>query len=186
MSGLMNRAEQRRGLKRAGDADTDPASITASENAIATTVRVAGVPDVGDAADSSSTSTVVNASESASLYGSASAGQAAGSNASDAGGAQGGGEAVGNAGASASRAGSTKAPGKAGRSTGKSSSRKAGRRPRRGVGRPPGPDRQPITVRVLAEHDALLTTAWTEQGMRPQQVIDAALAEWFDRHRTTG
>src|SRR5699024_9297537 len=90
------------------------------------------------------------------------------------------------AGRSASGPGSRQGSGKAreplGLRAGSTASGRAGRKPRRAVGRPPGPERQAITVRVLAEHDDLLAQASDQEGMRPQQGIDAALREWFERH----
>lgn len=150
MAGLMDRTQQRRELRRASDADTDLASISASDNA--------SDIDSGDASEEAG----YNTTESASYKASASASHNAGEPAS-------------------AKPGRT-----AGRKTGKKASgktsSKASPAPRRGVGRPPGPDRQAITVRVLAEHDAKLTAAWDQKGMRPQQVIDAALAAWFAHH----
>jgi hypothetical protein len=57
--------------------------------------------------------------------------------------------------------------------------RKAGR-PRRRVGRPRGPDRVPLTVRILAANDDRLTAAVRTTGQSPQYIVDAALTAYFD------
>jgi len=69
--------------------------------------------------------------------------------------------------------GSGKADQPAGRHTG----RKAGRR----VGRPAGPQRRPLTVRILAVTDERLTAAVEVTGKSPQYIVDAALADYLDR-----
>jgi hypothetical protein len=56
---------------------------------------------------------------------------------------------------------------------------KAGK-PRRRVGRPRGPERVPLTVRVLAATDERLTAAVNLTGQSPQYLVDAALAAYFD------
>lgn len=172
MAGLMDKTEQRKaGLQRAGDADTDPASISDSENTSTSASTQASVRDAGIAnaknGDLESDQARDTSSESTGQIDSATAGGTAGKDAS----------------ATGSRKGSGKTRESSGRKAGASASGKASnRKPRRGVGRPAGPERQAITVRVLAEHDAKLTQAWDQEGMRPQQVIDAALGEWFERH----
>lgn len=57
---------------------------------------------------------------------------------------------------------------------------KAGRARRRRVGRPRGPDRVPLTVRILAATDARLTAAVDVTGQSPQYLVDAALAAYLD------
>jgi hypothetical protein len=74
----------------------------------------------------------------------------------------------GNAGGTASR--------QAVRKTG----RKAGKRRRR-VGRPRGPERVPLTVRILAATDERLTAAVEATGKSPQYIVDEALSEYLTR-----
>jgi hypothetical protein len=54
------------------------------------------------------------------------------------------------------------------------------RKKRRRVGRPRGPVRVPLTVRVLATTDARLTAAVEMTGDSPQYIVEAALAAWLD------
>ena len=65
----------------------------------------------------------------------------------------------------------------AGGKTGK----KAGKRRRR-VGRPRGPERVPLTVRILTETDERLTAAVEGTGKSPQYIVDEALSEYLARH----
>jgi hypothetical protein len=58
-------------------------------------------------------------------------------------------------------------------------SRKAGKRKRR-VGRPRGPERVALTVRILAANDARLTEAVETTGESPQYIVDAALTAYLD------
>lgn len=60
-----------------------------------------------------------------------------------------------------------------------SSRRQKSRQPRR-AGRPKGPDRVPLSVRILAETDARLTTAVELTGWNPQTIVDRALAQYLD------
>ena len=64
---------------------------------------------------------------------------------------------------------------KDGRKTGK----KAGKRRRR-VGRPRGPERVPLTIRILAATDVRLTAAVEATGESPQYIVDKALAAYLD------
>ena len=59
-------------------------------------------------------------------------------------------------------------------------SRKAGKGRRR-VGRPRGPERVPLTVRILAETDERLTAAVEATGKSPQYIVDEALSEYLAR-----
>lgn len=71
----------------------------------------------------------------------------------------------------------------AARSAGNRASRSAGRkagRPRRRVGRPRGPERVPLTIRILAATDERLTAAVEMTGESPQYIVDAALAAYLD------
>jgi hypothetical protein len=58
--------------------------------------------------------------------------------------------------------------------------RKAGKRRRR-VGRPRGPERVPLTVRILAATDERLTAAVDATGKSPQYLVDEALNEYLSR-----
>lgn len=50
---------------------------------------------------------------------------------------------------------------------------------RRRVGRPRGPERVAITVRITAANNARLTEAVELTGQSPQYVVDAALTAYF-------
>ncbi len=64
-----------------------------------------------------------------------------------------------------------KAGGKAGRKASKASRR---------VGRPRGPERVALTIRILAATDRRLTAAVEQTGESPQYIVDAALAAYLD------
>jgi hypothetical protein len=85
------------------------------------------------------------------------------------------GNAAGNAGSRAGARTGGKARARAGRSAGRNSDRK----PRR-VGRPRGPERVPLTIRILAETDERLTAAVEATGESPQYLVDAALTRYLD------
>jgi hypothetical protein len=68
---------------------------------------------------------------------------------------------------------------KAGVRAGRSAGRKVSK-PRRRVGRPRGPDRVPLTIRILAETDDRLTVAVELTGESPQYIVDKALAGYLD------
>jgi len=68
---------------------------------------------------------------------------------------------------------------KAGRSAGGKAGRKAGKASRR-VGRPRGPERVALTIRILAVTDRRLTAAVEQTGESPQYIVDAALAAYLD------
>lgn len=146
MSGLMKQVEQRRQLPKAGDADRDPADLTASRRAGETT---------GEPASKT-------ASVSASRNAGSTAAESAGSSAA----------------VPAVRSASRKAVKKA--SSG-DRQRPAGRKPRR-VGRPLGPSRTAITVRILSEIDDALTAAVEDSGQSPQYIVDDALRAWLTQH----
>ncbi|MFI1472386.1 hypothetical protein [Streptomyces wuyuanensis] len=57
--------------------------------------------------------------------------------------------------------------------------RPAGRR----VGRPKGPERVPITVRILPQTNSLLTKAVEELEMNPQSIVEEALMAYFKRNK---
>lgn len=83
----------------------------------------------------------------------------------------------------ASGSGSEKDDANAGKSSIKSARKKAGKKggrtasPRR-LGRPQGPERIALTVRILLAHDELITQAHENEGLSPQTVIEQALTEW--------
>jgi len=70
--------------------------------------------------------------------------------------------------------------------TGKKTAVNAGGRARkkasmkRRVGRPRGPDRMALSIRILASNDARLTAAVHSTGQSPQYIVDAALTAYFD------
>lgn len=49
------------------------------------------------------------------------------------------------------------------------------------MGRPRGPERVPLTVRILAATDERLTAAVEASGKSPQYIVDEALAEYLAR-----
>ncbi|MBR7826246.1 hypothetical protein KDK95_08035 [Actinospica sp. MGRD01-02] len=51
----------------------------------------------------------------------------------------------------------------------------------RRIGRPRGPVRVPLTVRILAAHNERLTAEVAAQGLSPQYLVEQALAEYFAR-----
>ena len=57
--------------------------------------------------------------------------------------------------------------------------RNAGK-PQRRVGRPRGPERVPLTTRILASENARLTAAVEMTGESPQYIVDAALKAYLD------
>ena len=51
----------------------------------------------------------------------------------------------------------------------------------RRLGRPRGPARVPLTVRILAAQDERLTAEVAFQGLSPQYLVEQALSEYFAR-----
>ncbi len=51
----------------------------------------------------------------------------------------------------------------------------------RRLGRPRGPVRVPLTVRILAQHNERLTSEVALQGLGPQYLVEQALMEYFAR-----
>ena len=51
----------------------------------------------------------------------------------------------------------------------------------RRLGRPRGPVRVPLTVRILAQHNERLTSEVALQGLSPQYLVEQALTEYFAR-----
>lgn len=51
----------------------------------------------------------------------------------------------------------------------------------RRLGRPRGPARVPLTVRILAAQDERLTAEVARQGLSPQYLVEQALSEYFTR-----
>lgn len=68
---------------------------------------------------------------------------------------------------------------RAGERASRGRSRKAGKATRR-VGRPRGPERHPLTIRILAETNERLTAAVEATGDSPQYIVDKALAAYLD------
>ena len=68
----------------------------------------------------------------------------------------------------------------ASRQASRKTGRKTGKRRRR-VGRPRGPERVPLTVRILAATDERLTAAVEATGKSPQYIVDEALSEYLTR-----
>lgn len=85
----------------------------------------------------------------------------------------------GKAGDTAGAADALKASRIAGTRAGRSAGRKAGKTRRR-VGRPRGPERVPVTVRLLAETNDRLTTAVDSTGESPQYIVERALTAYLD------
>ena len=56
----------------------------------------------------------------------------------------------------------------------------AGPRARR-LGRPRGPVRVPLTIRILASHNERLSSEVDLQGLSPQYLVEQALTEYFAR-----
>ncbi|OUD03014.1 hypothetical protein [Streptomyces swartbergensis] len=57
----------------------------------------------------------------------------------------------------------------------------ASRRPPRRRGRPRGPERVPLTVRILTSTDRKLTAAVEQTGLNPQTLVEQALEAHFRR-----
>lgn len=55
--------------------------------------------------------------------------------------------------------------------------------PARRRGRPKGPQRVALTVRILPETDQLLTKAVEELEMNPQSIVEEALLAYFKRNK---
>lgn len=49
------------------------------------------------------------------------------------------------------------------------------------MGRPRGPERAPLTVRILKATDERLTVAVEATGENPQSIVDEALSEYLTR-----
>ncbi|WP_060903079.1 MULTISPECIES: hypothetical protein [Streptomyces] len=58
---------------------------------------------------------------------------------------------------------------------------KPSRRAPRRAGRPRGPERAPLSVRVLAANDRMLTVAVEQTGKNPQTLVDEALGLLFKK-----
>ncbi|MFF8506415.1 hypothetical protein ACF07L_38125 [Streptomyces anulatus] len=56
-------------------------------------------------------------------------------------------------------------------------------RPARLPGRPRGPQRVPLTVRLLESTDRKLTEAVQQQQLNPQSIVEEALEAYFRRHK---
>jgi hypothetical protein len=64
---------------------------------------------------------------------------------------------------------------------GSGSAPKPARRAPRRAGRPRGPERAPLSVRVLAANDRMLTVAVEQTGKNPQTLVDEALGLLFKK-----
>lgn len=155
MAKLIKQAQGR--LNKAGDAARDPADIAASD-----TDDTTDITSDGSSAD-------ISASNIAGVPDSATADVSASPPAST--------SAHGKAGRTDDPSSSTNGSKKAGTNAGKTASSKKGKGRR--VGRPAGPARTPLTVRVLAEIDDALTDAVDDTGLSPQYIADEALSEWL-------
>jgi len=58
-------------------------------------------------------------------------------------------------------------------------------RPRRRPGRPKGPQRVALSVRIRPEIDQRLTAAVEHTSLGPQQIVEAALVAWLDANLPT-
>ncbi|MFH9203177.1 hypothetical protein ACH4KT_37955 [Streptomyces anulatus] len=63
--------------------------------------------------------------------------------------------------------------------TPEASAPKTPRRPPRRRGRPRGPEREMLSVRILAANDRRLTVAVEQTGLNPQTLVDQALEAMF-------
>ncbi|ASR00808.1 hypothetical protein [Streptomyces sp. 11-1-2] len=63
----------------------------------------------------------------------------------------------------------------------KSSKSKAPRRPPRRRGRPRGPEREMLSVRILASNNRMLTVAVEKTDLNPQTLVDQALEAMYKR-----
>ncbi|MFF4249478.1 hypothetical protein ACFYY2_34190 [Streptomyces sp. NPDC001822] len=63
----------------------------------------------------------------------------------------------------------------------KPSKSKAPKRPPRRRGRPRGPEREMLSVRILASNNRMLTVAVEETDLNPQTLVDQALEAMFKR-----
>jgi hypothetical protein len=61
------------------------------------------------------------------------------------------------------------------------STSKGGSRAPRRRGRPRGPERVPVTVRILTSTDRKLTAAVEQTGLNPQTIVEQALEAYFRR-----
>lgn len=160
---MANLAKQAQGrLNRAADADRDPADLSAGSEA----------STAADTADSRAAS--ISAGGNAGTVDSMSAGDTVSGSTSKNDSAT----ASGRASSTGSRPAGRKSDKPASRSASSKASKAKTKRGRR-VGRPAGPERTAITVRVLVENDQALTEAVAETGQSPQYIVDEALAAWL-------
>lgn len=166
MSRLLKQAEQdkeRKRLQKAGDADRDPADLD-----------VGGAP-AWEAPEDASQSASDSASENE-------GGKASGSASENDGGSASGkdsGSAGGSAGGDAGGKGGVNAGGNVKDSAaGREESGGRIRAPRR-VGRPRGPDRVKLSVRITQDLDDQLSRAVDQTKMSPQYIVEEALAKHF-------
>ncbi|MFI5614699.1 hypothetical protein [Amycolatopsis sp. NPDC051903] len=84
------------------------------------------------------------------------------------------------------RKSATRGSGKASAPGGRKDNKKAGKKTGRRIGRPAGPDRTPLTVRILDEIDQALTLAVEDTGKSPQYIADEALRSWLTSYGYMG
>lgn len=177
MAKLIQQAQGR--LTRAGDASRDPADLSASTEADDS--RIDSESEGTTASISASDKAINEDDQSASVADDNSANMSGSTIVSSMASTAEVAPASGSASAKADR----KTSGKTGRASTKkaSTSTKRGRR----VGRPAGPARTPLTVRVRVEIDEALTDAVDGTGLSPQYIADEALSAWLvERGYLTG
>ncbi len=190
------------GLRKAGDADRDPADIAARAPASQPANDIDGAPASNTAHEPAPSATSATASQGGSANASAPTGDDVSHDASDtadiidikkAGQADGdssgrtaGQKAGSKVGTQASRTAHKTAGVDAGRKAGSPArhltGKTAGGKARRRRGRPPGPARVATTVRILEDLDQALTDACDVTGLGPQDIVEAFLAEGLIRH----
>ncbi|WP_226367347.1 hypothetical protein [Pseudonocardia sp. ICBG162] len=165
MAGLIDQAKSKPRLRRAADADRDPADLpSASATAALERDHPGAAPD-RPAADPAPGAGAVDDSAVVSARG----------NDSDE-----------HSRADRGRAGSPRPP--TARAAARSAAKRSatdrtgsGRRPRR-VGRPRGPERIQLSTRILVDLDAALTDAVERSGLSPQPIVEEALRDWLTSH----
>lgn len=154
MAGLIDHATQRRPLRRATDADRDPADLSGpprhrnqqEKNDTTTT----STPAVNSASNNEPATTGVSTSTSASAV------------------------------PAGEDLGAPVAPET--RPDPRSASSTRGRGKPRRVGRPRGPERVQICTRILLDLDNALTEAVESTGLSVQPILEQALRDWFETH----
>lgn len=177
--------KQGRALQKAADAYRDPADPTASPLASTPASRLASTEDSQTASVPAGASDGTQASDRAIISASGNDGE----------------KESGSASKIASTQDSRPASLTAGGSAGRKASEEAGRpaspkraspqvtivkdRPVRRRGRPRGPSRVPLSVRILQPLDERLTQAVEDTGLGPQEIVELALDRWLTSHERT-